>query len=118
MYAEGICLSLIEEFDKELASGQPYSILPLARLSELDGVVSQSLTDHSHTTLASLTSLADNMLRKQSDKPTSTQEVITRVGLRVETTDDAGHHPLCRPINQSRVTLTEATNKGVKVCYM
>jgi hypothetical protein len=44
--------------------------------------------------------------------------VITRVGLRVETTDDAGHHPLCRPINQSRVTLTEATNKGVKVGYI
>ena len=111
-------MTMIEEFDKVLATGQRYSILPLARLAELDGLVAQSLTDHSHTTLASLTSLADNMLRRQSDKPTSNQEVISRVGLRVETKDDAGNHPLCRPINESRVVLTEATNKGVKVCYV
>lgn len=115
MFAEGICLSLIEEFDKELSAGQVYSILPLARISESDGLVALSLSEHSHSTLASLTSLADNMLRRQSDKPTASQEVITRVGLRVETMDDAGNHPLCRPINEARVALNKATNKGVKV---
>jgi len=116
MYTEGICLSMIEEFDQVLSTGKPYSILPLGRLSESSGVVAQSLTDHSHETLASLTSLADNMLRRVADMPTTTEEVITRVGLRVDTVDDAGNRPLCRPVNQSKVALSEATNKGAKVC--
>jgi hypothetical protein len=114
MHVEGICLSLIEEFDQAL-SGQPYSILPLQRLSESDANVAGSLIAHSQYTLGSATALATNMLTKGSNVPTTTQEVISRTGLGVDTVDDAGNHPLCRPINKAREALNTTTNIGVKV---
>jgi hypothetical protein len=117
MYPEGICLSLIKEFDKEL-NGLPYSILPLNRKSESNTQVNDGLRKNSSAVLASMTMLSKNMLRAKANIPTETQEVITRPGLRVDTVDNAGNHTLCRPINQSRAALNKATNKGVKVCFI
>ena len=114
MYPEGICLCLIEEFSKVL-DGTAYSILPLHRLSESCALVGQSLSDNSNAALSSMTSLAENMLKRPADKPTTTQEVVSRVGLGNDTVDDAGNYPLCRPINQSRAALNNATRRGVKV---
>jgi hypothetical protein len=57
MYKEGICLSLIKEFDKVL-NGEAYSVLPLVRLSESNADVATSLKHNSNSTLSSLTSLA------------------------------------------------------------
>ena len=117
MFPEGICLNLIEEFDKVL-DGKPYSILPLVRLCETDDQVSQSLSDNSSARHSAITNLAERMLRRGADKPKPDQQVISRPGLDVDTVNDEGEHILCRPANESRAALSEATsNKGVKVSY-
>ena len=116
MFPEGICLSLIEEFDKALDEGKPYSYLPLARLSESNPLVAQSLVDNSETTLSDMTSLANNMLTRAANKPGHWQEVIPRRALDAGTVDEAGQLVLCRPSQPSQVAISKAT-KGVKVLH-
>ena len=116
MFPEGICLSLIEEFDKILGEGKAYSYLPLARLSESNSLVAQSLVDNSETTLSDMTSLANNMLTRAANKPGDIQEVIPRPALHADSVDEAGNLVLCRPSKPSQVAISKAT-KGVKVYY-
>lgn len=115
MFPEGICLNLIEEFDKVL-DGKPYSVLPLVRLCETNDQVSQNLNDNSSARHSAITNLAERMLRRGADKAMPDQQVISRPGLDADTVNDEGEHILCRPANESRAALSKATsNKGVKV---
>lgn len=117
MFPEGICLALIEEFDKVL-DGKPYSVLPLVRLCESDVQVAQNLVNNSIASHDAMTVLAERMLRRGADTAREGQEVITRPGLRLNTVNSEGELVLCRPTNASRRQLTNATeNKGVKVIF-
>lgn len=118
MFKEGICLALIEEYDKIL-DDKPYSVLPLVRLCEEDGQVAQSLLNNCTDTHLAITSLAERMLRRVADKPKEGQQVMSRPGLNVDTVDDEGRLILCRPINEAKAALNNATNnKGVKVSHI
>lgn len=115
MFPEGICLALIEEFDKVL-DGKPYSVLPLVRLCESDDQVATSLVDNSTATHSAMTDLAERMLRRGADTVREGLEVITRPGVSNDTVNSEGELVLCRPTNASRTQLNKATeNKGVKV---
>ena len=115
MFPEGICLALIEEFDKVL-DGKPYSVLPLVRLCESDDEVANNLVDNSTATHSAMTDLAERMLRRGADTVREGQEVITRPGVSNDTVNNEGELVLCRPTNASRAQLNNATeNKGVKV---
>jgi len=105
---------LITEFDKVLSGGEKYSVLPLARLCESNPAVAEGLESSRTSRFASLTSLADNMLKRSADVPTDGQEVISRVGLGLGTLDDAGNQALCRPTNKHRETLGEVTGSKRK----
>ena len=110
MYPEGICLSLIKDFDTEL-KGEPYSILPLCRLAESNDLIAQSLSVNSDAKKSAVIALAGNMLTRASHVPKETEESITRVGL------PAGDPALVRAVNASRVALQTATStNAVKVC--
>lgn len=116
MFPEGICLALLEEFDKVL-NYEPYSVLPLVRLCEVDAQVANGLVESSFASQSAMTSLAERMLRRIADQPGEGKQVITRPGLLgVHAVDGDGVPVLSRPINASRLALTNATNdKGVKV---
>lgn len=118
MFAEGICLALIEEFDKAL-DGKSFSVLPLVRLCEVDDHIGQNLIENSSATHTALTALAERMLRRGADMAREGDEVITRPGVDVETVNSEGERVLCRPNNESRTQLTNAmNNKGVKVILL
>ena len=112
-FPAGICLSLIEEFDKVL-NGETYSVLPLNRLCESNPTIAQGLETSKVSRLSSMTALAKNMLKRTADMPTATQEVITRGGLGTGTLDSSGNLALCRPVNEHREALGKVINKGVK----
>lgn len=110
--AAGICLALIKEFDKALY-GEKYSVLPIVRICESNPTVAHGLDESRVSKLSSLTSLAENMLKRTADMPTASQEVITRVGLGPGTVDGSGNQVLCRPTNKHREALDKAS-KGSK----
>lgn len=106
MFPEGICLALIEEFDKVL-DGKPYSVLPLVRLCESDDEVANNLVDNSTATHSAMTDLAERMLQRGADTVREGQEVITRPGVRKYTVNSEGELVLCRPTNASRAQRSE-----------
>lgn len=116
MFPEGICLSLMKDFDEILSTGKPYELLPLVRLSEINPLVSKSLSDNSHSAIVSITSLAECMLTRGADKPKPNEESLTRVGLGLDTVDSEGNRVMAARHVLSSVAQSK-TNKRAKV-YM
>jgi hypothetical protein len=99
---------LIKEFDKVL-NGKPYSVLPIQRLVESNPAVAHGLAASRESQLGQLIGLSSNMLLRPADKPNINQEVMTRVGLSVETVDGAGQPVLCRPGHEDRAAQNQVS---------
>ena len=110
----GVCLALLEEFDKELVKNPTYSILPLIRPTQSNAEPLMRSQQAGEEELANVVNLVKNSLRRAADVPSAGQQVISHDALDVATVNDAGATVLCRPSHAARNVIEDIITNGFK----
>ena len=110
----GICLTIIQEFDRVLKVGY-YSLLPLIRPTASNALLKEQQTRDGRRLLDELRESSEILLTRPADRVLPNAEVISRNGLDSNTLDSFGEKALCRPfLQQTRNSLETILSVGTK----
>ena len=110
----GICLTIIEEFDRVLTVGY-FSLLPLVRPTASNALLKEQQTRHGLKLLDELRESSEVLLTRPADRVLPNSEVVSRNGLDNNTLNSFGEKALCRPfLQQTRNSLESIINIGTK----